>query len=266
MKMKEISVSERKKLQLDILQKIDALCREQGFRYYLNSGTLLGAVRHKGYIPWDDDIDITMPRPDYEAFYRFFKENNTDDEMQLISYRDKTSIYPFFKMVNPKTIVIEHYIDPKYRTGAWVDIFPLDGVKKNDSEPFKLNAKAHAKYNVVVANPNYGTTKFRKLVKRILVPLYRKNDIYEIARNLDNQVASTPICPENDIALVVWSYGEQERMPYSILEATELEFEGKMFLAPRDWDQYLTSVYGQYMELPPVDQRETHFCTAYWKD
>ena len=116
--MKEINVSERKKLQLDILQKIDALCREQGFRYYLNSGTLLGAVRHKGYIPWDDDIDITMPRPDYEAFYRFFKENNTDDEMQLISYRDKTSIYPFFKMVNPKTIVIEHYIDPKYRTGA----------------------------------------------------------------------------------------------------------------------------------------------------
>lgn len=264
--MKEISLDERKKLQFEILQKIDALCREQGFRYYLSSGTLLGAVRHKGYIPWDDDIDIAMPRPDYEAFYRFFKEKNTDGTIELISYRDRTSIYPFFKMVNPKTVVIEHYIDPKYQTGVWVDIFPLDGIEKGDNTPFKLSAKAHAQYNVVVANPNYGTTKFRKLIKRILLPFYRKKDIYEIAQSLDNRLAETPICPENDVALAAWGYGESERMPYSILETTELEFEGKMFLAPRDWDQYLSAIFGQYMELPPVGQRETHFCTAYWKD
>lgn len=264
--MKEIKLEERKKLQLDILLKIDKLCREHGFRYYLSSGTLLGAVRHKGYIPWDDDIDITMPRPDYEAFYRYFTEHNSDSGMQLISYRDRTSIYPFFKMVNPNTIVIEHYVDPRYRTGVWVDIFPLDGIKKGNNEAFRLNEKTQARYNIVTANPNYATSPFRKLVKRILIPLYRNKNVFDIARAFDNQLAATPLCPENDVALVAWGYGEAERMPYSILETTELEFEGSKFLAPRDWDQYLSSIFGQYMELPPIDQRQPHFCTAYWKD
>lgn len=264
--MKEISLIERKSLQFDLLVKIDALCRAQGYRYYLSSGTLLGAVRHKGYIPWDDDIDIAMPRPDYEALYQYFNAHNSDNEMQLISYRDKTSIYPFFKMVNPKTIVVEHYVNPAYRTGVWVDIFPLDGVKKGDTSPFRLNEKTQSRYNVITANPKYATSVFRKMVKTILVPLFHSRDIYKVAQTLDETLASTPICPQNDVALVTWGYGEKERMPYSILEPCELEFEGRRFYAPRDWDTYLTSIFGNYMTPPPANQREAHFCTAYWKD
>lgn len=264
--MKEISLDERKALQFDILVKIDAICREQGFRYYLSSGTLLGAVRHHGYIPWDDDIDLTMPRPDYEAFYSYFTEHNTDPALKLISYRDKSSIYPFFKMVDPRTTVVEHFVDPRFQTGVWVDIFPLDGVKPGDNTPFQLNAKTQARYNVVTANPAYATSAFRKLVKRVLVPLYRKQDVYAIAKAFDEALMATPLCPDNDVALVAWGYGEKERMPYSILESCELEFEGKRFFAPRDWDTYLTSIFGDYMTPPPASEREAHFCTAYWKE
>lgn len=264
--MREITLEERKALQLDILVKIDAICRDKGFRYYLSSGTLLGAVRHQGYIPWDDDIDLTMPRPDYEAFYSYFMTNNNDADLQLISYRDKTSIYPFCKMVNPKTTVVEHYVDPQYQTGVWVDIFPLDGIRPNDDTPFNLNAKTQARYNVTIANPNYATSNFRKLIKRVLVPMYRKHNIYAIAQKFDDALRATPICPENDVALVTWGYGEKERMPYSFLKTTELEFEGHMFLAPYDWDVYLGAIFGDYMTPPPADAREAHYCSAYWKD
>lgn len=264
--MKEISLKERKQLQFDILVKIDSICREHGFRYYLCSGTLLGAVRHKGYIPWDDDIDISMPREDYEAFYRYFQKNNIDDDMQLISYRDKTSIYPFFKMINPKTVVVEHYVDSRYRTGVWVDIFPVDGIEKNDDEPFRLNAETQKRYKLIIANPSYATSLPRKIVKRILTPIFRRQDIYELAATLDKTISATPISPNNDIALAVWGYDERERMPFSMLEPTEIEFEGSLFYAPRDYDAYLTAIFGDYMTPPPPDQREAHFCSAYWKD
>ncbi len=264
--MKEISLEERKALQFDILVKIDVICREQGFRYYLNSGTLLGAVRHRGYIPWDDDIDIAMPRSDYEAFYQHFLKTNDDTSMQLVSYRDKTSIYPFFKMIDPRTSVVEHYVDQKFQTGVWVDIFPLDGVKKETDEAFKLNDSIKTKYDLIIANPNNATTPLRKAVKKALTPIFRRQDIYAIAKQFDDTLATTPISPENDIAMVMWGYGICERMPYSILETCELEFEGKIFYAPKNYDLYLTSLFGDYMTPPPINQREAHFCTAYWKE
>ena len=264
--MKEIPLEERKALQFNILCKIDEICRKEGFRYYLNSGTLLGAVRHKGYIPWDDDIDIAMPRPDYEAFYQYFICKNRDDCMQLVSYRDRSSIYPFFKMIDPRTTVIEHYVSPKYQTGIWVDIFPLDGVEKGDDFAFKLSERITTRYNFIVANPNHATTPLRKVIKVITTPLFQRRDIYALAKQLDEELAATPINKDNDVALAVWGYGACERMPYSILETCELEFEGKLFLAPKEYDLYLSSIFGDYMTPPPIGQREAHFCSAYWKN
>lgn len=264
--MKEIPLEERKALQFDILSKIDKICREKGFRYYLNSGTLLGAVRHKGYIPWDDDIDIAMPRPDYEAFYQYFRSENADSCMQLVSYRDKSSIYPFFKMIDPRTTVVEHYVDPKYQTGVWVDIFPLDGVKKGDDSAFKRNESVKAKYNLIIANPNNATTPLRKAIKKVVTPLFRRQDTYALAKQLDEELAATPISKNNDVAMAMWGYGPCERTPYSILETCELEFEGKLFFAPKQYDLYLSSLFGDYMTPPPIGQREAHFCSAYWKN
>ena len=264
--MREISFDERKRLQFDLLVKIDAICQNQGLRYYLTAGTLLGSVRHKGYIPWDDDIDITMPRDDYEAFYSYAMNKNEDADFQLISYRDKSSIYPFFKVVNPRTTVVEHYVDKQYCTGVWVDVFPLDGIHKGDKSPIIYNKIIANLYGFIVANPNQGTSAYRKAIKRLTTPLFRHINIYALAKKLDDKAKSTPITPDNNVALIVWGYGESEIMPYGFLDQVNLEFEGRYFKAPKLYEKYLTSIFGNYMQLPPEKDRVPHFCTAYWNE
>ena len=115
-------------------------------------------------------------------------------------------------------------------------------------------------------SPNAATTPFRKLVKRILKPFAGRKSIFSIAEELDRAAASTPIEEGRDVGYVIWGYGPSERMPYSFLEAIELEFEGKLFFAPKAYDAYLTSIFGDYMTPPPEHERLPHFCRAYWKD
>lgn len=263
--MKTIDLAEMKRLELDILTEIDAFCRKHNLRYYLTAGTLLGAVRHKGFIPWDDDIDIAMPREDYEQFFKLFSEAHRNSHLKLISYRNRTSLYPFLKVIDDRTVVYEQYVDPRYRTGVWVDIFPLDGLPE-DNSPFDANDRTQRTYNIVASNPDAATTPFRKFVKKMLKPLVGNKDLFSLAANLDHIAASTPIEKNHDVGLVIWGYGIKERMPYSILESIELDFEGKRFFGPRDYDAYLTSIFGDYMTPPPASEQLPHFCRAYWKD
>ena len=132
MKKREVTLDEMRVIQLDILDKIHDYCEKHNLRYSLSGGSLLGAVRHKGFIPWDDDIDIMMPRPDYEKFFANF--NGTHGELTAQYYRNDKSYFFFMgKVYNNHTIMIEE--GPcSSKTGVYVDVFPIDGLPETQDE------------------------------------------------------------------------------------------------------------------------------------
>ena len=143
MSSKNINLEELKKIQFDILKKVAAFCEKNKIKYYLGYGTLLGAVRHKGYIPWDDDIDIIMPRPDYLRFIEIFNKSTPSPELKVLShYIDKNHPYPFIKLINTKTKQVSHS-SIKYDMGVCIDIFPLDGLPKSIHKSNFLYAKVY---------------------------------------------------------------------------------------------------------------------------
>ena len=128
--MKIITSEELKAIQLDLLQKTADFCKENGIRYYLCGGTLLGAIRHKGYIPWDDDIDISMPRPDYDRFISMFNKPENDYQVIDMSNNKKYGL-PFAKVHDTRTFVDElQYTKDQF--GVYIDIFPIDGVGEDE--------------------------------------------------------------------------------------------------------------------------------------
>jgi lipopolysaccharide cholinephosphotransferase len=266
--MRRMSLEEQKQAELEILIAIDEICRNCHLTYLLSGGTLLGAVRHKGFIPWDDDIDIAMPRPDYERFFDAFQSIEIRERFpyyRLISYRDKSAIYPFFKVVDTRSLVIEKYVDKKYTTGVWVDIFPLDGLRDSD-EPFDRNRKTMRKYDVLVANVNEGTSPIARFAKRVMKPFATGKDIYRVAKEFDESLAGCQIKEGCDVGEVMWCPKKSNRLPYKYLHPIEMEFEGRQFMVSCLYECYLSNLYGDYMQLPPEKDRVPHPCEAYWLD
>ena len=141
--MRQITLQEIKDIQLDILKDVDSFCEKNNIRYYLAGGTLLGAIRHKGFIPWDDDIDIIMPRPDYIKFIQGY-ENECDKNYKLTSIdNNKQHLYTFAKIFDMRTLKIEDSIsyNNKNMDGIGIDIFPMDGLPQNIESSNKLFAK-----------------------------------------------------------------------------------------------------------------------------
>lgn len=260
--MRVIDTPERKKISLEILDAVSAFCEKESLAYFLAYGTLLGAVRHKGYIPWDDDIDITMPRDDYERFYSLFKANPPLPYLDIISYRDKTSVYPFFKVVDKRTAVVETHVNPKYKSGVWIDIFPIDG-EPNSNHIFKLNRINKLISDFAIANPNSATSTPRRLIKKLSFPIASQIDIYKMSKKLDEEAAS--IKTGNRVGVLICGAGERELVPRETMMAkTYLQFEDKQYAAPLYYDELLTRIYGRYMDFPPKSERVPHCCQAYW--
>lgn len=261
-----ISIDKQKEIEFDILVEIDKFCRENSITYLLTAGTLLGAVRHKGFIPWDDDIDIAMPRDSYEKFYSIFNIANSRKDLKLLSYRDRTLVYPFMKVVNSNTIVKEDYVNPKYNTtGVWVDIFPIDGAPSRRSS-FNIFKFIKIVHGISVSDPKSAATMPRKISKNIIRTMLRNPDPYRISEEYDRRAALNRLEPSRNIASVVWGYGKSEILPYSYLDVEEIEFEGGLFFASKQRKLYLRQVYGNYLKLPPENQRQPHSVEAFILD
>ena len=267
MARREIETEELKKLELDVLIAFRDYCEENGIRYFFTGGTLLGAVRHGGFIPWDDDIDVVMPRKDYE---RFLAEYPKDGRYKVINRKFNKDFYaPYSKLVDTKTEIIEQKIRSIKGMGAFIDIFPLDGLGDSE-EVAKANVRKSRKffhYASFCRYPYFYFKGFKGFFKNFLI-LYSfitKNLYFKAIDNLGAKHSF-----EEDL-YVGCSFGynkEREVLERSIFEgAVDMKFEGETFKVPVGYKAYLTSFYDDYMQLPPEEKRVTHHSfKAYWKE
>lgn len=246
------------------MDDIHAFCEENNIKYFISYGTLLGAIRHKGYIPWDDDIDICMPRPDYNRFIQLYNKRNSNYQMVAMETNDKYML-PFGKVEDTRTMMTETmYKQDDF--GIYIDVFPLDGCDEKGSQIKKtliLTKMLNTKKAIVDNQRSFLNNLVILLGKMLLI----FTSVKSILHRFDSICYEVSYDSAEYIATVVAAYGTFEAMRKELLEQTNLaEFEGRMYRIPKNYDIYLTQIYGNYMQLPPVEERVSHHTfKAWWK-
>lgn len=259
--MKYITIEEQKKIQIDILSDIATFCETNGIRYFLAYGTLLGAVRHKGYIPWDDDIDIIMPRPDYERFCKEYRDNEKDYYEILNSYTDVSCYINFTKVHDTRTRFQERY-SKENNYGVFVDVFPLDGYIDK-----RQMVKCHRLFRLI----HYKSLKWyigNSFIKNIALTILRTIlwpfDIRSLLNKLESESKRKPF--EGSEYVYFFSEKTEPIKKELFDEYTYTLFEKQQYRIPKRYDELLTLQYGDYMKLPPEEQRvNKHQAKAWWK-
>lgn len=264
--MRKLSIEEYKSRILEILIKVDSICRENNLIYMICYGTLLGAVRHKGFIPWDDDIDILMPRDDY---YKLGEYIIAHPELGLnyidISNR-KDTIYYCAKVCDAKTIIKEAHFRPFEGYGAFIDVFPLDYLPNDKKERAKYKARALNQMRLVQHSSHIRPFKGKNVKHTILIFMSdyfaRLFNAGKILKRM-HKTFQTNSKVKTDYVGVPFGIAFNAR---SFESRAEYLFEGHQFYGPADFDDVLKTAYGNYMIIPPVDQRITHNIDCYATD
>ena len=254
MRVKQEKIDRIKEIQLEMLKEVDAFCRKNDIKYCLAYGTLLGAIRHNGYIPWDDDVDIWMPREDYEIFLRTFQSlDNT------ICNIGNTEGYPFYmsKIINKRTRLVEDGVKHlKFNYGVYIDVFILDVLPKN-----KIIQECKLAYNYLLyseirikfsASNNFIFKMLGKIINPIKIEQRQKNIWKKSKGNLY----------KDDDTLYFFNKNKRNRMnkfdKIIFDELVDHKFENLVCKIPKQYEKLLTQCYGDYMEMPPIEQRQTH--------
>lgn len=274
-----LTVEEHKARALDILLEVASFCEQNGFRYFLAFGTLIGAVRHQGFIPWDDDIDIQMPRPDYERFAAAFNVAPHARRLRAIPPTDACSHHTYLKVCDMDTVKIEQATD--YRKSGYpgvdIDVFPIDGLPSDDREyerSFRKKQKLYARFQglgrtVYTDDLHLDAVSLLKLAKRTfvvwrgrLLPLllrtWRKDVLLDRLHALETAVPYEVAEQIGDDCCLFSAFGD--RHPRKDYEGyVTVQFEGHSLRAPIGYDAILTRQFGDYMTPPPADKRtSTH--------
>lgn len=256
--------TELRKLQLieiEMLKEFIKICDALNLRYYILGGTMLGAVRHKGFIPWDDDIDIGMPRTDYEIFWKKAQELLPEPLFLQHYLTDKDYCANIIKIMNKNTTFIEcgnwnHNICH----GVFIDVFPLDNYPVTAAGKlwYKVRRKIlAARIGRVFVHEDRNPVK--ELVKTSLDWIWP--DVKKAVEAKDRLFSSFPY--SGMIANYCGMWGEKEVVPAEwYAEGCELLFEGITVRAPKEYKKWLTQVYGDYMKLPPEEKRVSHHETT----
>ncbi len=254
---KDLELEEVKKIELELLKYFLEICNRHNLKYYLVAGTCLGAVRHQGFIPWDDDIDVGMPRKDYEKFLEIAQAELPEHIFLQTGKTDPDYPLNYAKLRNSNTTFWEtSYKYMKVNEGIFLDIFPYDGT--SNAKIFKLKKSFYEK-NILLAfhMPSCDGSFKRRFIKRFARIFFGK---YQKFRDKRDKLLKKNEYEKCDIvADYAGTWGDDEICPKVYFgNGTMAKFEGLDVVIPENYDAYLKSLYGDYMQLPPEEARHPH--------
>lgn len=281
--MKEIGLEELKSIELEILKNVVRFCEEHNLRYFLGGGTLLGAVRHKGFIPWDDDIDIMMPRKDYMFFLEKF--NSYNEQYTVHSSFNDCDWYSTFAEVEDNRTIKEYLgFNRTIQTGVNIDIFPIDGTPERELSRIiffkllnilaRLATLSYQKFNVSMHYADKDTwgaaikTYVRTSIKFVSIPFARLTRIFNTNLLINKFAMKFDVDTSTFVGVSTFPlHGYKECVTRKgFLSSKKRLFEKYQFSTPKNYDEYLSNLYGDYMKLPPEEKRVSHHdFKAYWK-
>ena len=253
--------------QLEIGKEIKRVCDENGIKYFLDSGTLLGAIRYKGFIPWDDDMDMGMLREDYERFIEIAPKELKPEYFLQTWKTDKSYPYAFAKIRKKGTVFIEAV---SQKTNAhneiFVDVFPYDIYPDDETVRTKLTKKIMLlKYSLWMKDGMTPWLRHKSVLDRLLVKAkYVPHYFYALTHSRDAMIAEyEKLMPMHNAETSKYYVEQSGGTPFGkwiiptecFKDFIEVKFEDTMFLVPEKYDLYLKTVYGDYMQLPPVEKR-----------
>ena len=245
---------------LEMIKWFHQLCKENHLRYYAIDGTMLGTMRHHGFIPWDDDIDVGMPRQDYRKLEELMKQNtNGRYILETPNTEAKEYCYPYSKLYDTTTTLVENQ-KYKIKRGLYIDVFPLDGFGTTLEEAKQIFKRIDRKRNLLLAKTS-GIRKGRSLYKNISIVLTRIVPINE--RKLLKEVSESGDVCDFDNAI----YGGNTFSAWKLREVMPISYYGKPTLyrfenieiyGVEQADKYLEQIYGDWRKLPPIEKRVSH--------
>lgn len=249
-----------------LLEYFDGVCRENDLRYWLAYGTLLGAVRHQNFIPWDDDVDVLMPREDYEKLLSI-EETALDENHFFVNYRNSQFPFSFTKLCDKRIRVYTDAYKGFAEEGLWLDIFALDSAPEDNRLLKKLWTRKNIWQLIAYSQTRNSNNIKSKIIKKIIACLTKPFISARVCMQKIDSIGSpfsrtnaSRVIPFNNCSLV---------MEYSLWKkdwfdgSSEVTVRGRTFPGPVDPDAVLAQCYGSYMDLPPEDERVSHGIRAW---
>ena len=253
----EETLNKLHQVELEILDKFVSICEKNKLNYFLTGGTMLGAVRHSGFIPWDDDIDIGMPRSDYDKFIKIAPKELGEDYYLDCSLYNKNYYLPFAKIKKNNTI-FDEFPNVKNHKGIFIDIIPFENVSEIN---FSLRIRAIMVKNIMETmyykNKIYKLKNTRKPLFVLLLSLFTKKRLMKIEKYFLTKDKNDNSKYLNALG-GTYHYLKETNLREDLLPPKKILFEGREYNGMNKPDVYLSKIFGDYMKLPPVDKRRNH--------
>ena len=254
---RKLDIDEIKEVELGVMDYIHNICKEKGINYSLAYGSLLGAVRHKGFIPWDDDLDIALKRDEYDKLYQAILEDNNSIYKVVSWENDSRYPYPFYRVYDSRTVYENNYIQNDIELGICVDVFPFDDYKDVNKEITKLDMYRRLSVYTLygIRNKEAG---IKNIIRYLMLVAFRLTRVKTWNKKL-NDSSKVPVNSEYIDYLMESKKYSTKIDAKALDEVIECKFEDRVYNIPKDYDHILTTIYGSdYMEIPPLEKRIQH--------